>query len=367
MGDLALTPDRRVLLIQDFVPSISVFDSTGRLDRMIGAAGEGPGEFRATPRRVGWLDGTIWASDRFATHFFSPDGTETRLVSFRIPIPDEGSILVPGTPLADGSFLPARLVTGESERSFASERVPLRRVSAAAEVIDTLAMVEQHLAPYTVLGSLGEGGGRVVLKHPLASWNGESWLPVAVDPAGATVVLIADIREDAGSAGFDLLRIAADGDTLLRRTIACEPRPLTDRDEAFFRDGFAALIAGDLGSPLGRRFLPEEAERRRVRARELIAFPEHHPPVRRIVAGTDGSIWLLRESSPGPADVWEVYGETGDLEGTIRVDLVESSPRLWNPRLEIRWASRSEVWGTTTGEFDVPSVHRYRVVRECDR
>ena len=105
-----------------------------------------------------------------------------------------------------------------------------------------------------------------------------------------------------------------------------------------------------------------ESERKRRLGFDLITFPEHHPPVRKIVAGDDGSIWLLRESSPSPADLWEIYGEDGRLEGSVRITgAVGAIP--WNPRLEIFRATRTEVWGMTTDDLEVPYIHRYRVVR----
>ena len=36
-------------------------------------------------------------------------------------------------------------------------------------------------------------------------------------------------------------------------------------------------------------------ERQRRAYRSVFWVPEYHPPVRKVVAGTDGTIWLLRE------------------------------------------------------------------------
>ena len=80
-------------------------------------------------------------------------------------------------------------------------------------------------------------------------------------------------------------------------------------------------------------------------------------------AGSDGSIWLRRETWPRPADVGEVYGEDGMQEGMVRIE--ELLPGLRSSRLQVFRASRSEVWGQTLDELDVAYVHRYRVRRSC--
>ena len=90
-----------------------------------------------------------------------------------------------------------------------------------------------------------------------------------------------------------------------------------------------------------RRIPPAESDLRRRIGRELITFPEFHPPVRRIVAGGDGSIWLLREAWPSPVDIWEIYGEDGELEGSVRIE-GPSDHESWDPRLRILRANRNE-------------------------
>ena len=173
------------------------------------------------------------------------------------------------------------------------------------------------------------------------------------------MVLIGEVREDRDDASFDLLKIRFDGDTLLHRAIPYKPQPITRAEASLQRERMADRLARG-GSPWDT----SNPERKRRIGRELIRFPEHYPPVRRILAGDDGSIWLLREAWPAPADVWEIYGADGELEGSVRI---EGAPdhEDWELRLRILRASRNEVWATTRGEFGVPYVHRYRVDRSC--
>ena len=366
VGDLAVGPDGRIYLIQAWAHEVSVFQPDGRLGGVIGRAGGGPGEFGAWPTRLGWRGDTLWVSDRFTTHFFSADGRSIRDVSFRTPVPSEGSNLVPGTPLPDGTFLPTRLVNQHSGRFLLADRAPLRRLSAIGEVVDTVITVARPLASFTLVRETDRNGWGVMKSHPIGNWSGESWLPVTATPDGSAIVMIGEVRQDRTNASFDLLKIRFNGDTLLHQSVPYEARPITRREELLMRERFAASVAGafrpeSMSQPMSR----QESERRRRIGRELITFPEYHPVVRRIVAGGDGSIWLLREAWPSPEDVWEIYGEHGKLEGLVRI---EDPPHHenWNPRLRIFEASRSEVWGMTVGEFDVPYVHRYRVNRNCN-
>ncbi len=356
--DLAIGPDGRVYLLQSWDP-IRVFWPDGRPAGTIGREGQGPGEFPAPPRQVGWLGDTLWISHRLGTQFLSADGSEIDRVSFRIRLPEEGSNLNPGRPLPGGAFLPSRTVNEDLDRFLKADRAALRRVSASGEVVDTLAIVERHLASRTLEHETDRYGWGVMTSHPLGPWAGESWLPVAATPDGSAVVLIGEVREDRADASFDLLKIRFDGDTLLHRAVPYEPRPVTRAEASLQRELKADQLARggspwDTGNP-GRK--------RRI-GREIITFPEHYPPVRRIVAGGDGSIWLLREAWPDPADVWEIYAEGGELEGSVRI---EGPPdhKDWEPRLRILRAGRTEVWATAPGEFGVPYVHRYRVNRNC--
>ena len=361
--DLAIGPDGRIYVLQIGEP-VHVFLLDGRPAGTIGREGEGPGEFPSPPDELGWRGDTLWVGHRLGVQFLLADGTETRRVSYRIPVPSEGSRLSPGTPLPDGSFLPSRAVTEDEHLFLKADRVALPRLSAAGEVFDTLAVVERHLADFTVEREMDRNWWGLMLEHPLGPWIGEAWLPVAVTPDGSAIVLTRSVREERGDASFDLLRIRFDGDTLLSRRVEYRPRPISRAEEALQREAFGASLAGDDLPESMRRLSRREAERRRRIGEDLIRFPEFHPPVRGIVAGDDGSMWLLREAWPSAADVWEVYGADGRLEGTVRIEGPDHAD--WMPRLRILRANRTEIWGVTTGEFDVPYVHRYRIDRTCE-
>lgn len=362
---LELGPDDRIYLLQNWDHHVSVFLPDGRPAGRIGRAGSGPGEFASDPRRMGWRADTLWASDRFVTQFFLTDGTPVRQVSFSIPMPAEGSRFAPGTPLADGTFLPYRAVNEQVELFMLARRVPLRRVSASGETVDTVAMIGRHLVDHVIHRETDRRGFGMMVPHPLAPSNEESWLPVVAVADGSAVVFIGEVRLEDQQPTFDLLRIGIAGDTLLHRAVPYIPLPVTSEEREQMRERFAASIAGEftpeqLRPPWGIR----DAERRRRIAREAITFPETHPPVRRILAGRDGSIWLLREAWPRLASLWEVYDEEGNLEGEVRIQTPSTGDADYRPY--VFQASRSEVWAQIRGELDVPYIIRYDVRRSCE-
>ena len=204
-----------------------------------------------------------------------------------------------------------------------------------------------------------------MLDHPLQDWSfralGESLLPVVATPDGSAVVLIGDIREENEApslldliglpvralGSFDLLKIGIGGDTILNSTLPFEPKPVTRAWQDWLREAFSGSYAGA------------------AEAREAITFPEFLPPVRQIVAGQDGTVWLLRELREDRADLWEIYDERGDLTGSVLITDGRSAPRPWSPRLQVLRATLDEVWGTKLDDLDAPTIHRYRIVKSC--
>ena len=112
--------------------------------------------------------------------------------------------------------------------------------------------------------------------------------------------------------------ISIRGDTLLNRAVEYEPREITRAMERRLADEYAGWMAGDYTSrPM--QLLESTLERQRRAYRDAFWVPEYHPPVRQVVAGTDGTIWLLREMREDRVDVWEVYDADGALEGRVEV------------------------------------------------
>ena len=360
--DVDIGPGGNVHVLQLWVHSIAVFSPTGRPVRTIGRAGSGPGEFEASPTRLGWLGDTLWVSDRFATHLLDQATTkEVGQVRFRTSWPREASHFVPGTPLADGTFLGNRILHPPVDDFYLSGRVPLLRFSRTGEIVDTITMVE----PPPVITIDRAGKGPAILAHPLDAWRGESRLPVVPTIDGTAILMIGAVVGDQEDSTFELIKLSISGDTLFRRALPSARRPLSRQERARVRDGFAALYAGDFLDSNAPRPSPQQTERQRAAALETFSGPEFHPPVRQIVAGHDGSIWVLREAAPAEVDLWEIYDGEGALEGSVRIEVGKSDLLPWSPRLRVLRATRDELWATTMDDLGVTYLGRYEIDRRC--
>ena len=363
--DLAIGPDSALYVAQAMVPAVTVFSLDGRPLRRIGRAGQGPGDIQFAAFGVGWIGDTLWVADETRVQLFTTDErVPDEVIQFYLSVPEEGSSLTPGRLLADGTLIGTRAIvdgTAWSSRG-ADPGLALLRFSRSGEVLDTIAIMDW---PGNAIENESDPSDwpRV---HPLKDLPlvGPKEPLTVITPDGAAVVQIAKVYEDATPPTFDLLVISIRGDTLLNRAVEYEPREITRAMERRLADEYAGWMAGDYSSRR-MRLLETTLERQRRAYRNAFWVPEYHPPVRQVVAGTDGTIWLLREMREDRVDVWEIYDSDGTLEGRIEVGQGRSTRKPWMPRLGIAIASREEVWGTTRGEYDVPYLHRYRVDRTC--
>ena len=364
--DLAIGPDSAVYVAQAMVPAVTVFSLDGRVLRQIGRAGQGPGDIQLAAFGVGWIGDTLWIADRHRIQLFTTnERVPEEVIGFALPVPEEGTRLTPGRMLADGTVLAGRRSISDWRAWVTAPSLALRRISRSGEILDTIASVEwsSNAVEYETVP-----GRTWLAPHPLNDLPpvGLNEYLTALRSDGSTVVQIGRVQEGGTPPTFDILAISISGDTLLKRTVEYEPREVSSAIEDRLADGFAAAIVGDHISPSLRPPMSETMRERQRRAvRSAFWVPEYHPPIRQVVAGTDGTIWLLRELREDRVDVWEIYDSEGTLEGTVEIDQGRTSAVPWFPRLGIAIATRDEIWGTTFDELEVPYIHRYRVDRTC--
>lgn len=362
VNDLAIGPDGRIYVAQPMVPEVWIFDAEGTFLRTLGRAGVGPGEFRLGLTAIGWSWDSLWVADVERIHFFDPDGRFVRSIGFRAIVSEEGSILVPGVPLASGSFLGTRLINNHPQYAAGNDRMSVWTASPSGE--DIRAIGSQNWTDVYVGFDLGSGRtGHEA--HPLSFRQLGSTASArrAVTADGSAVWLVEQPWPSGAAEGrFGLTKISAAGDTLLAHSIAYRARSLSSSDRAELVTEFGAFIAGDYFAdappvPAGLR------ERRRRNAVNALRLPQFYPPVRDLVVGDDGRLWILRESRPADVDRWEVYSESGSLEGSVTFQDGRSGPYPWDPRVRLIRATSEEVWGVTLDQFDVPVIHRFRIDR----
>lgn len=362
--DITVGPDGRIYVAQSLGYAVLVLDRAGSQVERIGRSGRGPGEFRATPNRLAWRSDTLVVVERFATHFLSLHGDGLRRVQFRVRVPEESSVFHAGKPLADGSFVGYRFLTQPTRVFFESPRLPLLRFSPTGEILDTIATIPRP--PPVGDSRFRNENENAMLSDPVAAWQGESRLPVVLTADGSSVIFVGEVLNEGSPSSFDLVKLSITGDTIFRRTIGFQPREITDRERSEIREGVGAFFAGEFisGGPATRGD-PSRRERARAEASAAWNGISTYPPVRRIVAGADGTIWLLRESAPAPADLWEIYDGEGVRIGSIRITEGRTGPAPWAPRLVLFHASLEEFIGVSTDDLDVPYISRFEIRSEC--
>lgn len=362
-GSVAVGPDGEIYVPQPMSDVVMVFDAGGNLLESFGRAGLGPGDFDFGPRTVRWVNGQLWVGDRSRAQSFTKDWRPNDFITFTYFEPHEGVFFRPAAPLADGSFLATQSVTPVPHLLTS---LPVRRFDKEGRVVDTIATLD-------VTGDrviIDESGGFTM--HPLLELlpgTTGSRVHLAVSADGSELVLLGGITDEGSSPTFDLLRISINGDTLLARSIPFEPIPISRSERRWWVEEFSSVMAGDYspGDSRSPRMTEARSNRERRRARESLELPNTYPPVRQVVAGTDGTIWVLREPDLVTfVNRWEIYDGQGRLIGRVKDDWGSDPFKPWLPRVQLLSASATTVWATTRDELAVSYLHRFEVGRGCE-
>jgi hypothetical protein len=272
--------------------------------------------------------------------------------------------------LADGSVYPGTVPAGEaSTNEYRMERRALRRFSPDGEVVDTIAMIPIHPLP-SLFWARNGSTTCCWNRNWFWTWRTQTNLPVIPTADGSAVLFVEERREAGATGTFDLYKVGIAGDTLVRRSIAYTRRVLTEADRAWIRDWHGRYASGELYGDGLMPPSPAVRDANRRAAEDALTYPEAFPPVRWIVAGADGTIWLLREYRTDGADLWEVYDDEGRLQGSVLItEGVTSAP--WEHRQDILHATRDEIWVRMRPDGYVPKasmlvdedwvVRRYRI------
>lgn len=365
---LGVAPNGEIYITQFLRGDITVFSPEGDLLRTLGRSGQGPGEFERAPSRVTWHGGALWVSDQFRLQSFDAEGRPDAFIRFQVPFPEESARYTPDLPLADGTLWGNRwLVPTLGRRPFGAgtEAISFRRFSSTGEVLGTIATVD-------VRGRYVQVSDRPSYQeHPLWAWlpgsfHDDAQLNLSEDRSSMVLPSRFDVEGDATS--FEVFKVDLHGDTIVRWSVPYAPVEVTPADRDWLRGQFAAYHAGDFFEGLTgyRQPNPATKEKEREFVAEHFWMPDFYPPAREIIAGADGTVFVLRELRlPTRADRWEVFGPRGAFLGQFTVTEGRSSRLPWSPRMRILRASRDEIWATTVDEYDVPYVHRFIVTDSC--
>ncbi|MEX2281667.1 MAG: 6-bladed beta-propeller, partial [Gemmatimonadota bacterium] len=336
MRDVVIRPDGSMYVTQPSERTIKVYDRAGRFVRSIGRQGSGPGEFDNSVGEIGFVGDTLFAvsATNQLMHLFRPDGVHLR--SFRLPhaVIDDPALypapftLLLGRVLADGSILAYPRLGGTGERPPS----PVLRVTREGRIINVIA--RRQVAGGTL--RLRQGQGVLIMTLPFSTAD-----ITAVPPKGDALVLASGrpptTQKDTS---FSVSRIALNGATVFQRWIRYRPMPLE-------RSQVDSMIVARVREAGRGRFNPQPIPDSATRQ-----VPKFLPPVTAVVAGADGTTWIRREETGGPA-AWLVLDSKGNPIAQLTL------PRTFT----LKAADATHVWATITDELDIPYVVRYRVVQ----
>lgn len=174
--------DGRFVTVHSREGVLRIFDAAGRLIRLVGGKGDGPGEFRG-PNGFGTFDSTIWVRDILAQRYVLFNHRFEPLGSLRLPRTQAG-VLVLGVGVgqvgvfldqADTTALYVHDAGGETTRRF---DMPLRSVAHRFSVRDAQSqggsrVTQSPLGSYST-AMLIPGGTEVLLLEPSLVWGGRA-------------------------------------------------------------------------------------------------------------------------------------------------------------------------------------------------
>lgn len=340
ISDLALDGDGSLYLADGTFPAVLHLEPNGELRRILGRAGDGPGEF-VRVSQLGVVRDSLWVSDfgLLRVTLFPRDGRGQRTVNFGAPPRGTGAAgplsrgLVTAM-LPDGQMLLETVETADGSRGGEPRRRLALGASRELAVRDTLLVLPiEHPSMRFFYRQDASYIPQPFSDDPLMAIASDGSLLVEVERPAA---------RDRKEAAFTV-RAWRDGRTpAWSREITYRPAPLTDA----LVDSIMGLY--DLPSGPGTRTpITGDSVRRRLYR------PPVFPPVERVVVGRDRSVWLKVHFADSPKDraEWLLLSPNGFPVRRVSTD----------PRFRPFEVTRATLWGAFIDPDDVPQVVRYRV------
>jgi len=303
-----------------------VFRSDGGLSHRVGRSGRGPGEYLRISS-AGSIGDTLWVIDHGQRRIllYAAGGTPIRTITYAPAI-------------ALTAVLPAGLAVGTqptalgSQQAFRDARLPLILANREGSVRDTLAQLASRNR-WLVLPTR-QGGYTMLPGEQLFS---DATIVVLTPDGQGLYVVDRAPATSTGSATFRVVAFAPDGRTRWNRSYSYTARRVEQaRSDSLWRE-------------VQRRF--RRSEHAEADVRRALFLPEFYPPITSAFAGRDGALWLRREESKEADVAYVVISADGTSKATLSVPL----------GLTLVAADGNRVWGVQKDEFDVPTVHRFRL------
>lgn len=325
--DLTVLPDGRIVTSHPRESVVRVFDPSGKLIRILGGPGDGPGEFRSV-RQVGYAGDRIWAEEIgrgyhvFDVRTYEPKGRISRG-------PTSGNFA--GLTSDSTSFH----YTGaeDSTRLSIYDRAGERRMAIAL----TIRQAGHHFeVPWSEISPGGFLTGRTV---PVTRYSPLRVLTrIALAPGGQEIMVLEASELWKGPSGqFTIRRIStATGRISTPVTVVLPVRRVTASEA----DSLIKRSAPRVRAPRDEK----TAEAYKAKAKVPLVYPafEYFTP------SPDGVLWVAEYAKPDSRLVVDLAGKP-----LMRVRLPSG--------FRVIAVSRTHVWGVTQDADDLPIISRYRV------
>lgn len=334
IGGLAVDGQQRVYVLDRMEKAVLVFSQGGELIRRFGRSGRGPGEFES-PAAIGFLDDTLWVVDLalLRVTLFADSGEVLRTERVRYePVEPYLFPLPPAALLKNGVAIAVSALRPRVLDDNPNLRTATVWIDRSGTVLDTLTLQDPHKGTLRI-PSAGHMAFQPLGDNPL-------W---AVEPGGEAVVVVARQVADAQNLPtFSVRRLLYDASVAFHREYEFTPTPVSDH----LVDSLVDVAYSEIHQYRpGMRGLRESI-------RAALYTPRIHPPVRELLVGTDGTIWLRTDTIGAPEQLWLVLSKQGDIVAHMS---------LPSPQFRAMQANSRFIWGVEKDELDVQYVVRYRI------
>jgi hypothetical protein len=314
---------------------IRVYDAQGRFVRTIGRKGSGPGEFQGV-YRLGWRADTLYAPDTRLPRIslFSAQGKHLgTLGAAGVSLGQHFPNVYPVGLLANGSVVARSNLSAGLMVNGVVTSVPVAEVSREGRLRGHL----PSLRARDTQGAIRGANSITFFKQPFPDQSA-----FALAPDGSSVVVVhAPPAEDRAAARFQVIRLRSASDTVYSRSYRYTPQPVP-------REVVDSIVEERLHELIGRGMSRPAAEKA---VRDALKIPAYLPPLRAVLLGQDGRVWLQQTGPGGGPARWLVLDPTG---GIIAEAAVPDGAQL----LEVH---NDVAWGVELDELDIPYVVRYRI------
>ncbi len=323
--------DGTIYVLDYQASEVRAFDATGRFLRTVVTHGEGPGEITEANGILLVGDSILWIQDHGKMMMLgvSPAGVEVA----RFPMPvraygyiwdgtvDDGGRVWKQRNHFDGPavYPPKEGLTEEHSRAYMVWYEP------AADVRDSIYLGDER---YRTMISRNQHGGYTYRHVPFDPQ------PIAVADAEGTIWRT-------GSAAYRVVRLSAQGDTLLVIESDTPAPPVTPADRSRYGERESEQSPGD------RRVVEELAQ----------LMPEAKPVIASLTVDDEGRLWVGRAVADDAEIEFDVFGSDGGYAGTVALGF---RPAPYTP-IRIR---QRRVYAIVRDSLDVPFVVRSVALRD---